>query len=45
MNGAAAGPVMPWFASSCPWIVGSQIWLVQIDSRVPTQNSSQMKVL
>ena len=44
-NGAAAAPVMPLRASTCPSMVGSQIWLVQIASSVPTQNSTPMKVL
>jgi len=36
---------MPDFASNCPWIVGNQIWLVQIASNVPTQNKTPMNVL
>ena len=36
---------MPSFWSMMPWMVGSQIWLVQIDSKVPRQNSNPTMVL
>jgi hypothetical protein len=42
---AAVPPVMPVFCSIWRWMVGSQIWLVQMTSNVPMQNSTPTKML